>query len=297
MAFYKYVNFEVLNYILNGSIRFTQAGAFNDPFELALEVFNPYGGDRSNLNLRFDTLAQPRCTSLYTLQDEMNIDDCNDLFTRELRTNLDRDIGFLCLTKNPSSHLMWAHYADSYKGALVEFDEDHDFFSGAFEISYIKERPRIHIDYFLGGSPISIAELCIKSDEWAYEKEWRVCRPLTDCTSRKQPKGAPKIHTQSIPDGAIKNIILGERTKLSDVKHVFKKLKNTNIKIQLAILQNWSYEFRFEDIKYNLPFQKSLPPISPITAPIFLEEKGVFGQTANWIHSNHPMNETIKWRL
>jgi hypothetical protein len=36
MALYKYVTIDILKKIINGSIRFTQPGAFNDPFEMLL---------------------------------------------------------------------------------------------------------------------------------------------------------------------------------------------------------------------------------------------------------------------
>jgi hypothetical protein len=297
MAFYKYVSFNVLKYILEGDIRFTQAGDFNDPFELAVEVYNPYGGARSMLDMRFDTLGTPRKAENYLLQGIHSSDECNDLFTRELRTNLDKKIGFLCLTKNPFSHLMWSHYADCYRGAVVEFDENHEFFNGAFEIKYLKERPKLHIDYFLDQSEISTAELCMKSDEWAYEKEWRLTRSLSDCKLSKNKSCTFPIYTGKLPNGIIKNIILGERTKLSDAKHVFRHIKNTEIKMQLAVLANWKYEFRIENVKFDRPVSEMLPPISPLTAPIFLEERGEFGNLAKWIHEKHPMNEIIKWRL
>ena len=297
MAFYKYVSFDVLKFILEGNIRFTQPGGFNDPFELAMEVFNPYGGNRSTLNLRFDTLSIPREANGYLLTGHHNSDDCNDLFTRELRKNLDEKIGFLCLTKNPFSHLMWSHYADSYRGAVVEFDENHEFFEGAFEITYLEERPKLHIDYFLEQPEISTAELCMKSKEWSYEKEWRLTRSLSDCKPTKNKNGRFPVYTVALPKGLIKNIILGERTELSDAKYVFKHVKNTDIKMQLAVLANWKYEFRIEDVKYDEPFSKMLPPLSPLTAPIFLEEKGEFGRLAKWMCDKHPMNEIIKWRL
>jgi hypothetical protein len=35
---YKYVSIEILEKILDGTIRFTQPSAFNDPFELLPEV-------------------------------------------------------------------------------------------------------------------------------------------------------------------------------------------------------------------------------------------------------------------
>ena len=53
MTLYKYVKFDDLERILNGSVRFTQPGAFNDPFEMVPEFFVPQHLANRQVNLRF----------------------------------------------------------------------------------------------------------------------------------------------------------------------------------------------------------------------------------------------------
>lgn len=47
-ALYKYVGIDGLRRILDGSIRFTQPSAFNDPFELLPEIIVPNGTGAAN---------------------------------------------------------------------------------------------------------------------------------------------------------------------------------------------------------------------------------------------------------
>ena len=53
MHLYKYVTIDTLKKIIGGSIRFTQPGAFNDPFELAPELHAP-DTDNKKINIDFD---------------------------------------------------------------------------------------------------------------------------------------------------------------------------------------------------------------------------------------------------
>lgn len=297
MPYYKYVSADTLEKILSGSIRFTQPGAFNDPFELAVEVFNPHVGLVGNIELRFDVLSPARDIKKYLLPLTFKDDKCNDIFSRELRSNIDKAVGMLCVTKNKNSHLMWAHYACEYSGAVVEFDEEHEFFKGAFEIDYLQNRPKFHMDYFLSNEPLPLSELCQKSIEWEYEKEWRIARSLSDCRKIKTSGNKYEIYTMEIPLEAITCITLGERCKLDDAKKTYHKLKNTNIALKIAALANWNYEFREEIIKINVPISEMSPFISPYTADIFLDDKGVTGKASRWIKQNHPLRDVVKWRL
>jgi len=297
MSFYKYVSIDTLQKILAGSIRLTQPGAFNDPFELAVEVYNPHIGMEGNIELRFDVLSQTRDIKKYLLPSEFTHDNCNDVYARELRSKIDSTVGMLCITKNQSSHLMWAHYACEYSGAVIEFDEFHEFFQGAFEIEYIQNRPKLHMDYFLSGEPLPISELCAKSNIWNYEKEWRLARSLKDCKRIKTSGNKYDIYTMDIPLEAIMSVTLGERCKLDDAKKIYHKLKNTNVALKIAALANWNYEFRDELIKHDVPVSEMSPYISPYTADIFLNEKGIIGDLARWAKSNHPLSKVVKWRL
>lgn len=296
MAFYKYVTFKTLEHILSGSIRLTHPSGFNDPFELAVEVFNPYDEEGRMLQLHFDTVTKRRNIKKYILPENFTHERCNDLFIRELISNLNIAVGFLCLTKNADSHLMWAHYAEKYSGAVIEFKEDHEFFRGAFDIQYLTNRPKFHIDYFIDFAIHPISELCIKPKEWEYEKEWRIARSLKDCTLIEGHDGT-NIYSLPIPLDAIKKITLGERTSALNAKKIYDILKETNIEINIAALANWKYEFRYETIKHGVPLSKSMPPITPLTADIFKNEEGLIGELAQWMIENHPMRELVKWRL
>lgn len=297
MSLYKYVNSGTLEYILNGSIRFTQPGGFNDPFELALEVYNPHIGEANKAELQFDTFPRKRCIDKYILSSDFKDDKCNDVFSRELISKLNDLIGILCLSKNPNSHLMWAHYADEYSGAVIEFDESHEYFTGMFEVKYSKERPIVHMDFFTKNKIIPLADLCIKPEEWSYENEWRLVRSLRNCNNTKKKIKKFEVFTHSIPIDAIKSVTLGDRCSLDTARKVYHKLKQTNIALSVAALANWKYEFRYEPIKFNTPLANQTPMMSPLTAEIFVNEKGLTGQIAKWIMQNHPMRNITKWRL
>ena len=60
MHLHKYVTIDTLKKIIEGNIRFTQPGAFNDPFELVPELHAPET-DIKNININFD-LQAPRRT-------------------------------------------------------------------------------------------------------------------------------------------------------------------------------------------------------------------------------------------
>ena len=57
---YKYVDIAGLRRLLQGSIRFTQPSAFNDPFELLPEVVVPNNAVQKQLSFSFDVRAQRR---------------------------------------------------------------------------------------------------------------------------------------------------------------------------------------------------------------------------------------------
>lgn len=59
-SLYKYVDITGLKRILQGSIRFTQPGAFNDPFELLPEIVVPDGAAERQLRFSFHVQAKRR---------------------------------------------------------------------------------------------------------------------------------------------------------------------------------------------------------------------------------------------
>ena len=295
MSLYKYVQFEDLKRILDGSIRFTQPGAFNDPFEMVPELYVPEGFGNKEVAIRFSVTAPRREPTVGALDDDFASDYCSDHNSRRILGSLNQTIGILCLSKNGSSLLMWSHYADGYSGAVVKFDETHEFFSGQFQMKYSERRPKIDIaSYTDGEEPIPIAELCVKAKEWEYEKEVRVVRSLADCKCVGTANGLP-IYVMDIPSDCIESVILGERMPVSHQREIWGAIKDTSdISLYLDAVSNWGYEFRSEPIK--LAGMKN-PLVSPRTAHIFADQRGMYGEIAQYMLEKHPlsgmMNDTL----
>jgi hypothetical protein len=123
--------------------------------------------------------------------------------TGELSSSLYNDIApkflslrILCLTKAFGNILMWSHYADDHKGALLVFKPcttDGDF-NEAAEVSYLDSMPTLlssHEMVKMATGQITIADHPImdryinmmtvsKGSDWVYEREWRIRRGLDD---------------------------------------------------------------------------------------------------------------------
>jgi hypothetical protein len=293
MALYKYLTIDTLKKILSGSIRFTQPGAFNDPFEMLPELHIPESFREQNLKIKFSLTAPRREPPVGELKIDFESKHCSDVNSRKILASLNQSAGILCLTRNPASLLMWSHYADEYAGAMIEFEEEHDFFEGLFDIEYRKHRPKKDISSYLSdGVQIPIAELCVKPKEWEYEREIRIVRSLSECKKVKEDRKFP-IFVMTIPQDAIKAIILGERTTIQNQKKIWSLVKDTHIALSLAAISNWGYEFRHEHIKFNKSVSELSPIISPRTANIFLDEGGSLGEVARWTIKNHKLSEMV----
>lgn len=292
---YKYVNIKGLIRILDGSIRFTQPSAFNDPFELLPEIILSPNEKERQISLSFDIRAQRQSKSIP--EQEISIPDghfSNDALSREIVHTLNERIGILCLSKVKDSLLMWAHYADQYSGAVIAFDGTHEFFSDKIEVEYRPSRPRHTLERYLAETPIPLSELCVKSEQWSYEKEIRIIRTLAECEQIKEVDQRKfPIFVQRIPINAIKSVILGERTPVEEQREIFSRLKETNISLSLAAIDHSGFFFREETIKFNRPISEVGPMMSPRTAHIFSNLQTQRGEAARWLIKEHPMSKIV----
>src|SRR5580700_5138988 len=93
-SLYKYVTIAGLRRILEGSIRFTQPSAFNDPFELLPEIITSTKESERQISISFDILASRR-----TLSDQEELisipDGCtsSDAMSREIVQQLNQLVG------------------------------------------------------------------------------------------------------------------------------------------------------------------------------------------------------------
>ena len=187
-------------------------------------------------------------------------DRYSDEHSRKLRALLDQEIGFLCLSRHASSLLMWAHYADDYTGAVMEFDGNHEFFFGAFDIHYTRERPKRDVRSYIE-NPVPISELCSKPLDWQYETEVRVARRLSVCRKVEKDKEGP-IYLMDIPLDCITSVILGERSSGKDHLEVYGLIKDQSISGFYSMVNYWDYELERQPMTIGkLPVIRALPSV------------------------------------
>ena len=123
---------------------------------------------------------------------------------KKLKRQLDKTRGVLCFSEDWRNPVMWAHYADRYKGVCMGFDVA---VSGAKDdavlgkITYVKERLPwpdkldLHFTNDL---------LLTKFDHWSYEQEWRGFVDFENCE-----KDAGHYFTPFSDDLVLKEVYIG----------------------------------------------------------------------------------------
>ena len=128
---------------------------------------------------------------------------------------LNQKVGVLCLSEVGNSILMWGHYTDNHRGFVVGFDSNHPFFScrrtdqdefGFLrKVDYQRKRPKVVLTDT--SSPVWFQT---KSEQWAYEKEWRIVRVLSEAMCRINGSPFPVCLFEFPPD-VVLEIIIGLR--------------------------------------------------------------------------------------
>lgn len=106
---------------------------------------------------------------------------------REMWRRLLPDFRILCLTESPVHAAMWYHYADQYKGVVVELRCDDNLDSAwlaAKPVSYPSTKPAIYTadgwaELLTTEQTIAMNRLLhsatfTKAPDWSYENEWRI---------------------------------------------------------------------------------------------------------------------------
>lgn len=120
-----------------------------------------------------------------------------------------------CFTENLYSSLMWAHYADSHKGFVVEY-KAIDLFPDVLPVRYSPERidatdlvfyclayklsVEYHIHSELKDMLLPTKILTNKTMDWKYEKEWRIFKQdPPELDFEKEYKGGHQVILKKLP--------------------------------------------------------------------------------------------------
>ncbi|MCB1197191.1 MAG: DUF2971 domain-containing protein [Deltaproteobacteria bacterium] len=153
-----------------------------------------------------------------------------------------------CLSETPTNQPMWAHYAENGQGIVIEFQpliELDSVFLQAKPINYQSQIKLLFpatawVDSMFGIKDIELIKLhntlgFTKSDQWAYEKEWRIVY---------HDSGAPFLN--DIECSEIKSVIVGPKATESTISSVRRALNSSYpaTKFFQARFKKNRYEFR-----------------------------------------------------
>ena len=231
MGLFKYCSESGLLVLKNLELKTTPPNEFNDPFEFSpvvrtkdpkayaeqeakKVVADPkfFNANRSAfLNCRnfreFQAFARANMGKIISTM----VAETPKLDTQlEVLATLSQKFGVICFSADSLHPLMWAHYASSHRGLVLEFDEADPIFhhESFLKVDYNAART----EYDPGGpSDRKAVELFAKrkSLHWQYEQEHRLIVDLA--LARKQVIGTQVIYLFQIEPKLLKSVTVGLR--------------------------------------------------------------------------------------
>ena len=259
MSIYKYLAEDRVQSLEDATLRATQAGALNDPFELKpffRTIFTPEymqhtldekASDEKVIDSVYRKLSEsisPNISkeSLKQLIQRGDIKrslnetrqafraQVNDLLpdlSKQVRdtlfNTLENRIGIVSFTKDSTNPLMWAHYASQHRGFVIEFDEAHAF----FDQRRSAEDEFFHLRSVTYIPPTQIYESMLDLDgtrvlcskQDCWQYE-REVRLLIPVTPKDQISVGEQIHLIQFPRECVRRVILGHRTSENVEKRI-----------------------------------------------------------------------------
>lgn len=165
------------DFLVDNRLWLGAVSGFNDPFEGQADyVVHERGADlrraleRKYVELGFTSQAAKAKVDSADVADPVRIEQR----ARAANLTVLGEMGVCALGTNPSSPLMWAHYAYNHTGICVQLRPVMDL--GALlaeEVEYSDTYPVLD-DILKPGESRNVLPIMRKSSDWAYEKEWRI---------------------------------------------------------------------------------------------------------------------------
>jgi hypothetical protein len=248
MGYFKYMSLERLKSVYEQHIRFTQPGAFNDPFEMpAFKAAEAEAIRRAGLAGLIDQTGEiqeglshgyipkaafelPISYFLGTAPSQMERQSKpipSEQAIDKIR-KIDEIFGILSVSMTANNLLLWAHYASEHRGLAVEIDlNDEEFnrhatqyqtFQKTGRVRYSPECPRIPET-----DEILFDHFFVKSPEWSYEQEYRIVRkfePALEPKTKTLDGQKFPVYLYRLPASAVRKIIFGARTTIDQRRAV-----------------------------------------------------------------------------
>lgn len=211
--FYRYRTIsQTIEFLQNPMFYLNVYTEFNDPFECVAHIdmnFNQEDFDRW-LSKAWHMPTPPPHIDI-----SKNKERVHNMIAEGIK-NANQKVGICCFSENPSSLLMWSHYADNHKGACLKYDPTIDPSAFLIPINVVYDDVYPSFNY-IKNQDEAVKALCHKSKAWEYEKEWRIIAVDQAKTLRH------------IKPHALKEIIFGCRCSQEDIKKVESILKEQSL--------------------------------------------------------------------
>ncbi len=230
-------------------IRFTQPAALNDPLE-----FNPiirfHHDGRNYTRFVFDGVVFPS-------EEER-------LRFHIIESQLNR-FGVLSLTKVRDSFDMWSRYANGHRGFLIEFKEDFNRHPSmrskdgqeyeVRKVTYVDEY-EVNVDDLVDEhgqfllDTVNEQMFFTKTSRWVHEEEWRLVRPLADCSTwtplTDKVHRDRRVHPFEFSLDCVLSLTFGACMAGSDRRRIMEACKGTGIEFHQACVgtdqkDRWGY--------------------------------------------------------
>jgi len=205
---YRSLSTYAIDDILNSKITLTSIGEFNDIFDGAIHQYGTMEEIEKAAETKWTEMETHRIAAhlpKYILRRDDVVKPYIEHFKKESRLKF-RELDYLgtyvcCFSKDISSTLMWAHYADSNKGFCIEYDFNNlpipkgDLLrKSIFPVAYTSEPIDVRDLLAEKGNqiyqyPLDAAVLCTalnKASVWQYEQEWRIVWVLSSLPEKDQ---------------------------------------------------------------------------------------------------------------
>ena len=239
MGLFKYMGVvAATSFLENLTIRYNQVKAYNDPFEMS-PVFIT---DQPNKKGQGLEVKYAGFTSGLESLSYDHIPNGYDRIRPPFIDNINQKMGICCFTQSsevfPSNLVMWAHYADSHKGIVIQLKDKFLSSDMLNKVRYVDQRPIFDVVDFTKNNEIFVSDFFFKSTDWKYENEYRHIQSLEGyCVTAKDDDGKPKkvddynVYLSTFSPEAIDRIILGTgvSNEIVDLAKQFNKNYGTPI--------------------------------------------------------------------
>jgi hypothetical protein len=248
---YKYCDQKIVNILELLELKLPYISQVNDPLECLPFFYCP--DDKSAIEAKYSSVLRRKNMSpsadykqtLNELYEKGEIQKGLSDSSRKCQDNWNQKNRLLSVSKTARNTVMWAHYADRHKGAVIGIDFDSIFPNKGIQmdgVDYSEQRPSINILTDFKTPPEAfLRTILTKSSEWKYEQEFRAVISHSDLlVSEKQSLAClkdlngKKTWFLRLNPESIKEIIFGLYTEESLKSAIRKLIERTELQhIQL----------------------------------------------------------------